>query len=109
MCVFPDKPLSWMSGTSQSACTRRIRLPGYLFREVALAAGGGADGNRALKGTLGATNGGIRHWQAHGLRIPCKLVGMENRVTRRAWLVGAAAVQIGRAATAADPLEWSLR
>ena len=35
---------------------------------------------------------------------------MENQVTRRAWLVGAAAaVQIDRAATRSDPLAWSLR
>jgi hypothetical protein len=36
---------------------------------------------------------------------------MEKRVTRRAWLAGAAAaaVQIDSAATASDPLAWSLR
>src|SRR5579883_2155014 len=36
---------------------------------------------------------------------------MANRVTRRAWLAGAAmaAAQVERAATASDPLAWSLR
>jgi aspartyl-tRNA(Asn)/glutamyl-tRNA(Gln) amidotransferase subunit A len=35
---------------------------------------------------------------------------MENRVTRRTWLLGAAAaVQIDGAATTSDPLAWSLR
>jgi aspartyl-tRNA(Asn)/glutamyl-tRNA(Gln) amidotransferase subunit A len=57
-----------------------------------------------------AINCGVRHWPAHGSSIPCKLIGMENRVTRRALLVGAAAaVQIDRAATMSDPLAWSLR
>ncbi len=44
--------------------------------------------------------------------IPGKLIEMEDRLTRRAWMAGtaaAAAVQIGRAARASDPLEWSLR
>lgn len=34
---------------------------------------------------------------------------MENQVTRRALLAGAAAVQVDRAATISDPLAWSLR